>query len=247
MIFYFLSICTIYAQNVNDIFTDIENSFVLGYRPISQGIEAYINSQGLFIATFSETDFAIYGEGFFVLLNNRNEKLYLTRNGAFHFNDEGYLVNHENFKILSSRSNITRNEFIFISKNEYIDRDSFLLVIPIINDFIEVVDAEYLELGEFIMSFDNDIVWNALESMPVPLNKLFDDLVYYFYNTNISLDEKIKKFEILNNKFYILFRNNYLAVKILYEISLIIKEIEYILTFTGNAYGADTSLSEILR
>jgi len=230
LFFYFISICTIHAQNVDKIFTDIENTLKLGCRPISQGTEAYINSQGLLITTFSETDFGIYGKGFFVLLDNENKRIYLTRNGAFHFTDEGFLVNHESYKVLSSRSNISRNEFVFISRNESISRNSFLIVMPILDEFFEITNFEYMELGEFILCDNNHVIKNALESMPIPIDKLLNDLVHCFNNSNISIDEKIEKFEIINNRFYVLFRNNYLVIDLLYKISLALKEIEYMLT-----------------
>ena len=167
---FFINIVYLYAEEFEDLCTDLKNAFRLGYRPISQGIDAYLYNQGILITTFSETDFSISGEGFFILLDEKNDKLLLTRNGAFHFNNNGFLVNHENFKVLSSSSNLETNEYIFLTRNDYIDMNSFLIGMPLINDIIKI-NPEYIESSSFLIYENNTIIRNTLESIPILLKK----------------------------------------------------------------------------
>lgn len=57
-------------------------------------------SQGQLNRTGFTTDLAISGEGFFTLLNQKNELLY-TRRGDFHFDTDGYLVNNQGLYVAS--------------------------------------------------------------------------------------------------------------------------------------------------
>lgn len=93
--------------------------------------------QGSILNTDSSTDFAIQGEGFFVVANNAGQ-LFVTRDGEFHWSDEGYLVNSSGLKVLSSgqdfiRMHNTDRSDVFNIDGESIDLDhygdkSFLLV-----------------------------------------------------------------------------------------------------------------------
>src|SRR6185369_8173641 len=55
-------------------------------------------SQGSILQTESPTDLAITGDGFFVL--NGVDGQSFTRNGAFHFDKEGKLINADNFHVM---------------------------------------------------------------------------------------------------------------------------------------------------
>lgn len=74
---------------------------LLGGNQIGRGVRlAAVNpifSQGSIIQTENSTDLAITGDGFFVLngLDGRS----FTRNGAFHFDKEGKLINSDGFRI----------------------------------------------------------------------------------------------------------------------------------------------------
>lgn len=74
---------------------------LLGGNQIGRGVKlAAINpifAQGSILQTESASDLAITGDGFFVL-NGIDGKSY-TRNGAFHFDKEGKLINADNFKV----------------------------------------------------------------------------------------------------------------------------------------------------
>lgn len=58
-----------------------------------------IFSQGNIEPTERNLDFAISGDGFFSVLNEKGEKVY-TRDGRFRINDEGYLTTSQGYKVL---------------------------------------------------------------------------------------------------------------------------------------------------
>lgn len=58
-----------------------------------------IFSQGTFENTESGTDLAIEGEGFFIVRPSGTEENFYTRAGAFRFNQDGYMVNPEGYRV----------------------------------------------------------------------------------------------------------------------------------------------------
>ncbi len=77
---------------------DNKTSFATDGRSMST-ISSIITdfSKGTLLKTGNPLDVAINGEGFFVLENNR-----YTRNGNFKINTDGYLVTHDDIKVLGS-------------------------------------------------------------------------------------------------------------------------------------------------
>jgi flagellar hook protein FlgE len=75
---------------------------LLGGNQIGRGVKLAavtpLFNQGSVLQTESPTDLAINGEGFFVLKGQDGQSY--TRNGAFHFDREGKLVNSDNFRVL---------------------------------------------------------------------------------------------------------------------------------------------------
>ena len=59
-----------------------------------------IFSQGTFETTESPLDVAIEGDGFFMLAEPGNSTQFFSRAGAFRFNQDGYLVNPEGYRVL---------------------------------------------------------------------------------------------------------------------------------------------------
>ncbi|MDN5361791.1 MAG: flagellar hook protein FlgE [Moorella sp. (in: firmicutes)] len=57
-----------------------------------------VHTQGAAASTGNGTDLMIQGDGFFVLKDSANN-LFYTRNGAFHFDNLGYLVNADGLKV----------------------------------------------------------------------------------------------------------------------------------------------------
>lgn len=56
-------------------------------------------SQGSFQSTSSDTDLAIEGDGFFMLSASTSDEMVYTRNGAFNFDANGYLVNADGYRV----------------------------------------------------------------------------------------------------------------------------------------------------
>ncbi len=88
------------------VFSDLLSSTVNGSggssqvgRGVSLSSVASIFSQGTFETTSSGTDVAIEGEGFFLLKEEGNDSTFYTRAGAFYFDEDGYLVNPEQFRV----------------------------------------------------------------------------------------------------------------------------------------------------
>src|SRR4051794_12116616 len=75
---------------------------LLGGNQIGRGVRlAAVNpilSQGSILQTESSTDLAITGDGMFVL--NGVDGQSFSRNGAFHFDKEGKLINADNFHVM---------------------------------------------------------------------------------------------------------------------------------------------------
>lgn len=59
-------------------------------------------TQGGFEDTGNSTDVAIDGDGFFIISSPENDINYYTRNGAFDFDSDGYLVNADGYRIQGS-------------------------------------------------------------------------------------------------------------------------------------------------
>lgn len=72
-------------------------------------------SQGAIINSDRKTHFALSGEGFFVLVDN-NGKYYLSRDGEFHWDGNGYLVNSAGLRVVSSGQDFIRHD-----KSDYSD------------------------------------------------------------------------------------------------------------------------------
>ncbi len=97
---------TLGFKGARTIFSDLLSSNVFGSGGSSQvgrgvGLSTVDNvfSQGTFETTSSDTDVAIEGEGFFVVKDPENETPLYTRAGAFRFNEAGFLVNPEGFRV----------------------------------------------------------------------------------------------------------------------------------------------------
>jgi flagellar hook protein FlgE len=97
---------TLGFKGSRSVFSDLLSSNVFGSGGTSQvgrgvglSIVDSIFSQGTFETTSSDTDVAIEGEGFFVLKEEGNDTTFYSRAGAFRFDDQGYLVNPEGFRV----------------------------------------------------------------------------------------------------------------------------------------------------
>lgn len=97
---------TIGFKGARTVFSDLLSSTVFGSGGTAQvgrgvGLSTIDNvfSQGTFETTSSDTDVAIEGDGFFIVKEPGNDTPLYTRAGAFRFNENGYLVNPEGFRV----------------------------------------------------------------------------------------------------------------------------------------------------
>ncbi len=97
---------TIGFKGSRTVFSDLLSSTVFGSGGTAQvgrgvGLSTIDNvfSQGTFETTASDTDVAIEGDGFFIVKEPDNDTPLYTRAGAFRFNEDGYLVNPEGFRV----------------------------------------------------------------------------------------------------------------------------------------------------
>jgi flagellar basal-body rod protein FlgG len=86
------------SQRINTKRGDAEDLFVFPRFEDSP----VVLEQGVLKNTQRNLDFAIEGDGFFVVQNNNKEK-FLTRNGHFFVNSEGYLVTQNGERVLDEQ------------------------------------------------------------------------------------------------------------------------------------------------
>lgn len=104
---------TIGFKGARTIFSDLLSSSINGsggFSQVGRGVNVSkvdnIYSQGTFEGTESSTDVAIEGEGFFLLQEPGDETTYYSRAGAFRFDENGYLVNPEGFRVQGKQYDI---------------------------------------------------------------------------------------------------------------------------------------------
>ena len=110
---------TIGFKGSRTVFSDLMSSTVFGSGGASQvgrgvGVSKIDNifSQGTFESTSTNTDLAIEGDGFFMLKEVGNDTTFYSRAGAFRFNQTGYLVNPEGFRVQGQPIDATTGEII---------------------------------------------------------------------------------------------------------------------------------------
>jgi flagellar hook protein FlgE len=97
---------TLGFKGARTIFSDLLSSTINGSGGTSQvgrGVNVSkvdnIFSQGTFESTESGLDVAIEGDGFFLVSEPGNDTVYYTRAGAFRFDENGFLVNPEGYRV----------------------------------------------------------------------------------------------------------------------------------------------------
>lgn len=97
---------TVGFKGSRTVFADLLSSSINGSGGASQvgrgvGMSKVdqVFSQGTFESTESNLDVAIEGEGFFILKEPGNDTPFYSRAGAFRFDDDGYLINPEGYRV----------------------------------------------------------------------------------------------------------------------------------------------------
>jgi flagellar basal-body rod protein FlgF len=95
---------------------------VIGNLSLGTEIDEIVTNynEGIIRTTDSDTDFAINGNGFFTILKDdgisKNELF--TRDGHFHVNSKGYLVNNDGDKVMGSNVETGKNEPIYVGNGK---------------------------------------------------------------------------------------------------------------------------------
>lgn len=109
-------------QNYDKVVNGENVKNVIGSLSMGSKIDQIYSSydQGVIEATDKDTDFAIQGRGFFALTrdNGINEDTYYTRDGHFHINGMGYLVNDTGDKVLGKNFQTGALEPIYVSNGK---------------------------------------------------------------------------------------------------------------------------------
>lgn len=93
--------------------------------------------QGAITQTGNNTDFALQGQGYFVVEDRRSGSKYITRDGTFHFDNEGYLVTEEGLNVLTTGQDYFR---IPVSERFTVDSEGKVVNVPETNSQTVLVD-----------------------------------------------------------------------------------------------------------
>lgn len=96
----------------------------IGYANLGTMVarEVIVNTQGLLTDTGVNTDFGLQGQGFFTLESPDGKEFY-SRDGAFHLDQEGYLLNSDGYYVLGEGGPIVINE----PENFYVKEDGTII------------------------------------------------------------------------------------------------------------------------
>lgn len=110
---------TVGFKGARTVFADLLSSTINGSGGTSQvgrGVNISkvdnVFSQGTFESTESGLDVAIEGDGFFMLVEPDDDTIYYSRAGAFRFDEDGYLVNPEGFRVQGKQYDAATGELI---------------------------------------------------------------------------------------------------------------------------------------
>lgn len=142
--------------------------------------------QGSIVNSEFQTHFALNGEGFFVLYEPNADKYYVSRDGEFHWDHQGYLVNSGGLRVVSSGQDFIRygeNDETDMFQQDGYSRDlarfgdkSFLLV-----DFVNRDNLRMSKYGSTVYELDGDLttrVQNDLTKTTDGLSFVYDDPIF---------------------------------------------------------------------
>ncbi len=174
------------------VFSDLLSSNISGSGGISQvgrgvnmGVVDNIFSQGTFESTESNLDIAIQGEGFFMLKEEGNDSVFYSRAGAFRFDDDGYLVNPEGFRVQGKKYNKETGE-ILPGDPADIKIDSEGLV-------------EASQTGKIILNTNLDASANTIDPAVTPFD--LTDPSTYNYSTSTEIFDSLGSPHLLTTYF----------------------------------------------
>ena len=214
---FFFSTSLLFANSLDDVEKDVQCFLNYGYRPISYSIDRYINAQGDFQNFGLTTVAAINGKGFFCLKNDDNE-IILTRNGFFIWDKEGFLINHDGYRVLHSSSNLKNKDYKYITSEDIKNKNKktkmmpidekykndlestpYLILYPLKN--VQILDGEYITCTE-VEKISSHVIYGARELNPMQFKELYILCLNIFdeYKGNEFIEQKkriVSKFEVV--------------------------------------------------
>jgi len=157
-------------------------------------------TQGTLDKTDKKTDFAINGRGFFVLERNNgvNAERYYTRDGHFHVNSQGFLVNDSGDSVIGINAESGVEEPINVNVNSLDQFNMMLVDFEDYNSLTKIGDNLYRGEGQQIAA-NGDIKQYHLEKSNVNVTREMIEMmtVMRTFETNQkiiqSLDETLGK------------------------------------------------------
>ncbi len=179
----------LFANSLDDVEEDVQCFLNYAYIPKSYSIEKYINSQGNFQDLGISTFAAINGKGFFCLQKDEDH-IILTRNGFFFWDEEGFLINHDGYKVLHSATDISTRNYKYITSEDIhkknrnvtkmtplaeqykndLESTPYLIVYPLKD--VQIFDDEYLSSNE-IKQISAHVIYGARELNPMQFEELY--------------------------------------------------------------------------
>lgn len=157
-------------------------------------------NQGTLDKTDKETDFAINGRGFFVVerSNGINTERYYTRDGHFHVNSQGFLVNDSGDNVIGINTSTGQEGPININVNKLDQFNMMLVDFEDYNSLTKIGDNIYSGEGQQIAA-NGEIKQYSLEKSNVNITREMIEMmtVMRTFETNQkiiqSLDETLGK------------------------------------------------------
>lgn len=157
-------------------------------------------TQGTLDSTDKETDFAINGRGFFVVERNNgiNTERYYTRDGHFHVNFQGFLVNDSGDNVVGINTTTGAEQPINLNVNSLDQFNMMLVDFQDYNSLTKIGDNAYSSTGQQIPA-NGDIKQYSLEKSNVNITREMIEMmtVMRTFETNQkiiqSLDETLGK------------------------------------------------------
>ena len=188
---WFGSISLLFSNTFEALYEDLVNFWRIARQP------AYLDDLTSIATPFftgNILDFCISGYGFFVVVDDTNNKRLLTRNGHFTYDYMGYLRTTEGYYVLNTKNKYING--IDINFDERFFDDLFLVVIPL--DISNVNRSGNYVIRPQYSTIPNVRVYNrVLDSVSFSLSMLLEKAI-----EEIAENEKFDNKEELVSLFY---------------------------------------------
>lgn len=168
---------------------DNKNNVTKGIGTLSLGVQidgtSIRKEQGILKATDKTTDFAIDGEGYFIV--NRGNENYYTKNGSFRVSTNGYLVNSSGLNVMGINKRTNNLEPIYVGNDSFIMNDKNELSVNGAEPVYKIAtatfdrDEDISKIGENLYSSQNpnsnSVVYIAQGALEESNVNLVDEMV----------------------------------------------------------------------